>query len=359
MSETGDRHHMVRALQLARRGLYGTDPNPRVGCVLVRDGNVIGEGWHERAGGPHAEIRALEQAGERARGADCYVTLAPCNSSGRTGPCSVALIGAGVARVVVAMDDPNPAMEGGLERLSKAGIRVSSGLLGEQAAALNQGFLSRLTRGRPFCRLKIAASIDGRTALADGTSQWITGGPSRADVQRLRARASAVLTGIGTVLADDPRLDVRIETPRQPARVILDGAFRTPPGARLFDSGGPVHVFGAEGREAPEELATRARIEHVARTAGGLDLDAVMGRLAELEVNELHVEAGPTLTGALMAAGLVDELVLYQAPVMLGHEGRPLAVLPGIDRMDRRGEWRLVDERRVGGDVRMTLRPVV
>jgi len=348
---------MARALKLARRGLYGTDPNPRVGCVLVRGGEVVGEGWHERAGGPHAEIRALEEAGGSARGADCYVTLAPCNSSGRTGPCSEALLRAGVARVVAAMDDPNPAMGGGLERLAEAGVEVSSGLLEDQARELNPGFVSRLAKGRPFVRVKLAASLDGRTALADGTSRWITGEPARADVQRLRARASAILTGIGTVLADDPRLDVRIETPRQPARVILDRSFRTPPDARLFESGGPVFVFGAEGIEAPERLAARARIGHVAATSGGLDLDAVMARLAEIEVNELHVEAGPRLAGALMSAGLADELVLYQAPVMLGHEGRALAVLPGVDCMERRVSWRVVEERRVGGDIRLTLRP--
>lgn len=350
--------HMARALRLAGRGLYGADPNPRVGCVLVKDGAVVGEGWHERAGAPHAEAMALEAAGPAARGADCFVTLEPCNHTGRTGPCSEALLAAGVKRVVAAVADPNPAVAGGgLERLRRAGVAVECGLLAAEAEALNPGFFSRARRGRPWVRVKLAASLDGRTAVASGESRWITGEAARADVQRWRARASAMLTGSGTVLADDPRFNVRIETPRQPGRVILDSTFRTRPDARLFEAGGPVVVIGVEGAEASPALAERARIERVPAAGGGLDLEAVARRLAALEVNEVHVEAGATLCGALLGAGLVDELVLYLAPALLGHEGRPLADIPGIGAMADRLDWQWHDVRRVGNDLRLVLRP--
>lgn len=352
-----DRAHMARALELAGRGLFGTDPNPRVGCVLVRDGLVVGEGWHARAGGAHAERAALAEAGGAARGADCFVTLEPCNHTGRTGPCAEALIDAGVRRVVAATADPNPTVTGGgLARLTDAGIEVESGLMAGEAEALNPGFFSRARRGRPWVRLKLAASLDGRTALASGESRWITGEAARADVQRWRARASVLLTGSATVLADDPRLDVRIDTPRQPGRVILDSAFRTPPGARLFDTGGPVVVIGAEGAEAPAALADRARIERVPAAAGGLDLEAVVRRLAALEVNELHVECGPTLAGAWLQSGLADEVVLYMAPTLLGHEARPLAALPGIATMADRFDLAWHEARHVGNDLRLILR---
>lgn len=358
MSAGTDREYMGRALRLARRGLYGTDPNPRVGCVLVRDGAVVGEGWHERAGGPHAEAAALEAAGQSARGADCFVTLEPCNHAGRTGPCSEALIEAGVRRVVAASEDPNPAVAGGgLARLREAGVEVASGLMAEEAEALNPGFFSRARRGRPWVRVKLASSLDGRTAMASGESRWITGQAARADVQRWRARASALVTGIGTVLADDPRLNVRIETPRQPARVILDAAFRTPPGARLFESGGAVMVVGAEGNEPPAELAARARTATVRGTAGRLDLAAVARSLAAQEMNELHVECGPALAGAWIKAGLADELVLYLAPSLMGHGARPLVEIPGTENMADRLDWRWHDCRRVGNDLRVILRP--
>lgn len=353
-----DRSFMARALRLAGRGLYGADPNPRVGCVLVRDGAVVGEGWHARAGEAHAEVMALEAAGASARGADCFVSLEPCNHTGRTGPCSEALIGAGVRRVLAATPDPDPSVEGGgLARLREAGIQVEEGVLAEEAEALNPGFFSRARRGRPWIRVKLAASLDGRTAVASGESRWITGEAARADVQRWRARASALLTGAGTLVADDPRLDVRIETPRQPARVVLDPSWRTPPDARLFESGGPVILFGMEGAAAPEALAGRARIETVAAADGRLDLAAVARRLAALEVNELQVECGPTLAGAWIRSGLVDELVLYLAPSLLGHEGRPLAGIPGIGTMADRLDWRWHEIRQVGSDLRLVLRP--
>jgi diaminohydroxyphosphoribosylaminopyrimidine deaminase/5-amino-6-(5-phosphoribosylamino)uracil reductase len=357
-NDPADRSCMARALELARRGLFGTDPNPRVGCVLVRDGEVVGEGWHARAGEAHAEAAALAAAGDAARGADCFVTLEPCNHAGRTGPCTDALIEAGVRRVAAATRDPNLAVAGGgLARLAEAGIRVESGLLADEAEALNPGFFSRARRRRPWVRLKLAASLDGRTALASGESRWITGEAARADVQHWRARASMLLTGSATVLADDPRLNVRLETPRQPMRVILDSSFRTPPGSRLFAAGGPVVVIGAEGAPAPDALAERARIERVpAATGGGLDLPAVARLLAELEGNELHVECGATLAGAWLASGLVDEVVLYLAPAMLGHEGRSLAALPGIGTMADRLDLHWHEARRVGNDLRLVLR---
>lgn len=356
-TDQADRVHMVRALELARRGFFGADPNPRVGCVLVRDGAVVGEGWHARAGGDHAEAMALEAAGGAARGADCFVTLEPCNHAGRTGPCTEALIAAGVRRVVAATRDPNPAVGGGgLERLAGAGIEVASGLLAAETEALNPGFFSRSRRGRPWVRVKLAASLDGRTAMASGESRWITGEAARADVQQWRARASMLLTGSATVVADDPRLNVRIDTPRQPGRVILDPAFRTPPGARVFDTGGPVAVFGAEGAEAPAALAERARIERVPAASGGLDLAAVARRLAALEVNELHLECGPTLAGAWLGSGLADEVVLYMAPCLLGHEARPLAKLPGMETMADRLDLYWHEARRVGNDLRLVLR---
>lgn len=353
-----DREFMARALRLAARGLYGTDPNPRVGCVLVLDGQVVGEGFHAQVGGPHAEIGALRAAGDRARGADCYVTLEPCNHRGRTGPCTEALIRAGVCRVVAAMQDPNPEVAGnGLARLREAGIEAQAGLMAAQAADLNPGFIARCTRGRPWVRVKLAASLDGRTAVASGESRWITGEAARADVQTLRARSSVILTGIGTVLADDPRLDVRLETPRQPRRVILDPACETPPQARLFRSGGPVTVFCAEGATPPGALRERAAIVPVGAQGDALDLAAVMARLGADGVNEVHVEAGARLAGALLCAGLVDELVIYLAPTLLGHEGRPLVEIPGIGAMSERLSLQWRDVRWVGDDLRLILRP--
>ncbi|MFO1425294.1 MAG: bifunctional diaminohydroxyphosphoribosylaminopyrimidine deaminase/5-amino-6-(5-phosphoribosylamino)uracil reductase RibD, partial [Candidatus Competibacteraceae bacterium] len=317
---------MACALALARRGLYGTDPNPRVGCVLVREGTIVGEGWHERAGEPHAEANALEMAGERARGATAYVTLEPCCHYGRTPPCTDALLRAGITRMVAAMLDPNPRVAGrGLAQLRAAGIRVECGLLEAEAQALNPGFIQRMTQGRPFVRVKLAMSLDGRTALASGQSQWLTGEAARQDVQRLRARSSAILTGIGTVLADDPSLNVRLpEAPRQPSRVILDTELRTPPTARTLRLPGSVLLFTAvadPATQAPLRVAV-AEIIVVPRAEQGLDLRAVMAELARRECNEIHVESGPTLAGALLQAGLMDELVVYIAPLLLGDKAR-------------------------------------
>ena len=363
-----DRRLMSRALRLARRGLYTTDPNPRVGCVIAHGERVVGEGWHARAGTPHAEIHALEAAGAAARGATAYVTLEPCCHHGRTPPCSQALIRAGVARVVVAMEDPNPRVAGqGLAQLREAGIEVQSGLLETEARALNPGFIRRMANGRPFVRLKQAMSLDGRTAMASGESRWITGPEARTDVHRLRARAGAVLTGVDTVLADDPSLNVRLDPAtlgiedevRQPLRVILDSRLRTPPDARLFDLPGPTLVLtGSSDPDAIQSLEARgAEVATLPMEAGRVALGAVMERLAEREVNELHVEAGPTLAGALLAGGLVDELVVYMAPVLLGSEARGLAALPGLERMADRLHLEWGPMRAIGRDWRITALP--
>ena len=358
---SADYRHMARALSLAQRGLYSTDPNPRVGCVLVREGEIVGEGWHERAGEAHAEIHALRQAGERARGATAYVTLEPCCHHGRTPPCSTALLDAGVARVVAAMADPNPRVAGqGLAQLREAGVVVACGLLEAEARALNPGFILRMTAGRPVVRLKLAMSLDGRTALASGESQWLTGTAARQDVQRLRARSSAILTGIGTLLADDPGLNVRLpDALRQPLRVILDSALRTPPTAKTLQLPGRVLIFTVvtdSGLHAPLQAAGAHLI--VTPCAGpGLDLHAVMAELARRECNEIHVECGPTLAGALLQAHLVDELVVYMAPILLGDQARALFRLPELMRMQERRALEIVETRAVGQDWRLRLRP--
>lgn len=353
-----DVRHMVHALRLARRGLYSTDPNPRVGCVLVKDGVVVGEGWHERAGGPHAEIHALNAAGSRADGATAYVTLEPCCHHGRTPPCTRALIRAGVTRVVAAMPDPNPRVAGqGLAELEHAGIRVAAGLLPADAGRLNPGFVSRMQRGRPYVRVKLAASLDGRTALANGESKWITGTAARADVQRLRARSSAILTGVGTVLADDPSLTVRdIEVPQQPLRVIVDGHLSLRPDARLFALPGRTLVVTTEDSDDYAEPLLAAGAEVMVLRAGPdrVDLPLLMAALAEREVNELLVEAGATVCGALLDAGLVDELVVYLAPHLLGGNARGMFNIPGLETMADRVALDIQDIRAVGRDWRVT-----
>lgn len=352
---------MARALRLAARGIRTTDPNPRVGCVLAQGAQVIAEGFHERAGGPHAEVVALAAAGGKARGATAYVTLEPCAHHGRTPPCVDALIAAGVGRVVYALRDPNPRVNGGgAARLEAAGIHVEGGLLEASARRLNAGFLSRMERGRPWVRLKLAASLDGRTALASGESRWITGEAARADVQRLRARASAIMTGIGTVLADDPRLDVRLAgTVRQPLRVVLDPALELAPGARLLAPPGEVLVMTCSGDEerAARLLAAGAQVDRIPGDAATLDLAAVMACLAGREVNELHVECGARLAGSLLAAGLVDEMVVYMAPTLLGDDARGLLALGPLQRMADRPRLDLRAVRRVGGDLKLELRP--
>jgi diaminohydroxyphosphoribosylaminopyrimidine deaminase / 5-amino-6-(5-phosphoribosylamino)uracil reductase len=357
----GDRAHMARALTLAERGLYTTDPNPRVGCVLVRGGDTLAEGWHERAGEAHAEVAALRAAQGEVRGATAYVTLEPCSHVGRTGPCADALIGAGIRRVVCASVDPNPAVAGsGIRRLRAAGLEVDVGLLEEEARALNPGFFSRFERGRPFVRLKLAMSLDARTAPAGGGRRWISGEASRADVQHWRARSSAVLTGAGTVRIDDPRLDVRLDYGswvRQPLRVVLDAQLGAPPEARVYAREGAV-VFAAEDAPRPLAAALAARgVEVLAVPSKGrrLELAAVIARLSDRQVNELLVECGPHLAGAFIEAGLIDEMILYVAPLLLGADAAPLTVLEGA-AAERLAVFEIADVKRIGEDVRLTLR---
>ena len=354
-----DHRHMARALRLAERGLTTTQPNPRVGCVIARGDEVVGEGFHERVGEPHAEVHALRDAGERAKGATAYVTLEPCAHHGRTPPCADALVAAGLARVVIAAEDPNPRVDGqGAARLREAGIKVEAGLMREPARELNVGFFHRLEHGRPFVRVKLAMSLDGRTALADGSSMWITGEAARHDVQRWRARSSAILTGSGTALADDPRLTVRVpDLPHvPPLRVVLDRALRTPEGANLLDGSAPTLVLHGSSVK-PDLRFAAVECAVVEEVDGGLDLGAVLALLAGRDINELHVEAGPTLCGALFAAGLVDEMLLYVAPVLLGDRARPLLFLPPLDDMSRRWGLEVMDRRVVGDDLRLRLRP--
>ena len=357
-----DYRYMARALTLAQHGLYSTDPNPRVGCVLVRDRQIIGEGWHDRAGEAHAEVKALEAAGDQAQGATAYVTLEPCCHHGRTPPCTDALLNAGVARMVAAMADPNPQVAGrGLAQLRAAGVDVDCGLLETEARALNPGFIQRMTQGRPFVRIKLAMSLDGRTALASGESQWLTGEAARQDVQRLRARSSAILTGIGTVLADDPRLNVRLpEAARQPLRVILDTELRTPPTAKILQRPGSALIFTTVADWAAQAplRAAGAEIRVMSRRDWALNLQRVMVELARRECNEIQVECGPTLAGALLQAGLMDELVIYLAPLLLGDRARSLFQLPELLKMQERRELEILEMRAVGRDWRMTLRPI-
>lgn len=359
MTLAADAAWMARALQLAERGLHTTSPNPRVGCVLVKDGKNIGEGWHERAGEPHAEAHALRVAGNAARGATAYVTLEPCSHHGRTPPCADALIEAGVSRVVVAMQDPNPLVAGrGIAKLQAAGIAVECGLMEAAARELNIGFVSRMTRGTPWVRSKIAASLDGRTALANGVSKWITSDAARQDVQQWRARSCAVLTGIDTVLADDPQLNVRdADAKRQPLRVVLDTELRISVNAKILQ-GGNVLIYTASADTAKQEVLREGGADLVVIQAieGGLSLPEVLSDLAKRGINEVLVEAGKTLNGALLKAGLVDELVLYLAPQLLGDAARGLADLGELTQLEQRVALAWQDVRHVGNDIRITAR---
>ena len=354
-----DHGMMARALQLAERGMWTTTPNPRVGCVLTRDGEVIGEGWHEKAGEPHAEVNALRAAGERARGATAYVTLEPCSHHGRTPPCAEALVAAGVSRVVAAMSDPNPLVAGkGLAMLRAAGIEATSGLLENAARELNIGFVSRMTRGRPWLRLKAAASLDGKTALNNGVSQWITGPDARRDGHRWRARACAVLTGIGTVRDDDPQLLVRdVETTRQPLRVVVDSRLETPLSARILQ-GGPVLVAVAVDDEKRANLlrAAGAEVLLLPNAAGKVELKDLLEELGRRGINEVHAEAGFKLNGSLLREGLVDELLLYLAPCLIGHDASGLFNLPELTSLDGKRPLQIRDLRQIGEDIRLIAR---
>lgn len=370
MTDPIGREYMAEALRLAGKGILTTSPNPRVGCLLVRDAEVVGRGWHERAGEPHAEINALRDAGDRGRGATAYVTLEPCSHHGRTPPCADALIGAGVSRVVAGMKDPNPRVSGqGLERLKSAGLDVECGLLERQCRDLNRGFVRRHERGRPWVTLKLAASLDGRTAMASGESKWITSRAARIDVQRLRAGSCAVMTGIGTILSDDPGLDVRLTSEelgiggnvRQPARVIVDSCLRTPPGARILGLPGEILIYTAEAATGAggESLGDRVIRVPLSDESGRVCLDAVLADLARRGMNEVLVEAGATLAGALVQAGLADEIVLYLAPQLLGSDARGLVDLVGVERMQERVELEWIEHRMVGADLRLRARPRV
>lgn len=348
---------MARALQLARQGLYTTDPNPRVGCVLVKDGEIIGEGWHQRAGLSHAEVEALNNAPD-AQGATAYVTLEPCSHFGRTPPCCDALINAGISRVVVAMQDPNPLVAGqGLQRLRAAGIDVVCGVLEQDAQLLNQGFIKRMTQQRPWVRSKLAMSLDGRTAMASGESKWITSAQARADVQRLRAESSAILTGINTVLADDPALTARVdEDVVQPLRVVLDSRLAMPVDAQLVNVPGRTLILTSSTDDDKKQALQQAGFEIyvIPEHQGRLDLRQVMTFLAEQQINEVLVEAGPTLNGALLAENLVDEWVIYMAPCVLGDQGRGLFTLPNMNTMADKKNLNLADVRQVGPDLKLT-----
>ncbi len=346
-----DHKFMAEALRQAELGLCTTHPNPRVGCVVARDGQVVGRGWHRVAGQPHAEVLALRAAGAAARRSVVYITLEPCCHQGRTPPCTHALIEAGVSEVVAAMVDPYPENAGrGLEMLTRAGIRVRAGLMESAARALNRGFISRFERGRPWVRVKLATSLDGRSAGPDGHSQWITSPAAREDNQRWRGRASALLTGIETILADDPRMNLRLAgVERTPLRIIADSHGRLPENARLLDLPGPVLVAATVAPTWQRKGVEWWQLP--ANTEGRVDLAALITGLIGRDVNELHVEAGPTLSGALLEAGLVDELLIYQAPVLLG-AGRPMLALPGMEKFSDRLHLNLVDNRRVGPDWR-------
>ncbi|ROO29224.1 diaminohydroxyphosphoribosylaminopyrimidine deaminase [Salinisphaera orenii MK-B5] len=362
--EAVHRYFMQGAIELARRGWYTTRPNPRVGCILVADERIIGEGWHERAGEGHAERRALDDAagrGHATRGATAYVTLEPCSHVGRTAPCTEALIEAGVSRVVIGAGDPNPAVDGrGVSALRAAGIDVVTGVLADRCRELNPGFNRRMTSGRPRVRVKLAMSLDGRTAAANGESQWITGEAARADVHRLRAESGAVLVGRGTRQADDPSLTVRLdgEWP-QPLRVVVDTHLEITPAARMLEPPGAVRIFTASADDARIDALERAgaAVERVALAGEGLDLPAVLDSLGAQEINDVLVEAGPTLAGSLAEAGCVDEYLLYMAPMLIGDTGRGLVHLPGANRLADARPLEIIAVEPVGSDWRIRARP--
>ncbi len=361
MFTAADHEFMLQALRLAAQGMNTCTPNPRVGCVIVHEHGVVGEGWHRRRGEAHAEVLALAEAGARARGATAYVTLEPCNHHGNTPPCVDSLIEARVGRVIAAMEDPNPAVNGqGLERLRAAGIDVRCGLLEQEARELNIGFVSRMTRGRPWVRMKVAASLDGRTALHDGRSQWITGEPARVDGHAWRARACAVLTGIGTVRDDNPQMNVRhVQTSRQPLRVLVDSRLEVNPAARIVEGGNTLVACAIEPGSRTEQTATLrelgCEVITLAGAGGKVDLAALLVELGSRGINELHVEAGAKLNGSLLREDCVDELLMYVAPMLLG-DATPLAALPAPEAIDRGVALRFESIQRIGEDLRVIAR---
>lgn len=362
MAATGeDFAFMAHALREAEKGLYTATPNPRVGCLIVRDGKIVGEGWHRRAGEPHAEVHALAAAGGLAQGATAYVTLEPCSHHGRTPPCADALIAARVGRVVASMQDPNPSVSGaGFKRLREAGIAVETGILAEQAKELNLGFTSRMQRGRPWLRLKIAAGLDGKTALENGVSQWITGPGARRDAHHWRARSCAVMTGIGTLSEDDPRLTVReVVTERQPLKVVVDSRLRIRPDARILAEGQVLVATATDDATRTREIEARgAEVLLLPNAEGKVDLQKLALALGDSGINEVTVEAGVNLNSALYRAGLVDELILYLAPKLLGAHGRGIVELDGLARLEDAPRLEVRDLRNFGPDLRIIARPV-
>jgi diaminohydroxyphosphoribosylaminopyrimidine deaminase / 5-amino-6-(5-phosphoribosylamino)uracil reductase len=384
MFSIADHTYMTRALQLAELGMNTTTPNPRVGCVIVKDGKVIGEGAHLKAGEPHAEVFAIRQAGDQAKGATLYVTLEPCNHTGRTPPCSQAIVDAGIAKVIVAMQDPNPQVAGsGLAHLQAHNIEVASGLMQVQAEALNPGFISRMTKNKPFLRCKIAASLDGKTALNNGASQWITSEPARLDVQHWRARSCAILTGIGTVFADNPSMTVRTSsnTPsplmgeaklgashrnggegvaiRQPLRIVVDSQLQTPIDAKILQGGNVLIAFASDTHnKSTELLKAGAELLCIPNEEGKVCLKTLLSHLAACEINEVLVEAGEGLNGALLAQNLIDELLIYYAPKLMGSAAKGMLALPALTAMQQVIDLQIIDMRQIGVDIRLRAKPV-
>ena len=367
MFSIADHTYMTRALQLAEQGLYSTQPNPRVGCVIVKDGKIVGEGAHLKAGEPHAEVFALRQAGGQVKGATAYITLEPCSHTGRTPPCSQAIIDAGIAKVIVAMLDPNPLVSGsGSAHLQAHNIETVSGLMQAQAVELNPGFISRMTRQKPYVRCKIAASLDGKTALNNGTSQWITSEPARLDVQYWRARSCAILTGIGTVLADDPSMTVRgmtvrdIAMNRQPLRVIVDSQLQTPIDAKILQGGNILIAFAFDTHNKADTLYEMgAELLCIPNSEGKVCLNTLLSHLAAREINEVLVEAGEGLNGALLAQNLIDELLIYYAPKLMGSAAKGLFALPALTAMQQAIDLQILDLRQIGIDIRLRAKPVL
>lgn len=367
-----DQYYMAQALRLAERGLWTTDPNPRVGCVIVHEGQIVGEGWHQVAGEPHAEIHALKMAKEKAEGSTCYITLEPCCHYGRTPPCTDALINAKIARVVIAVTDPNPLVSSkGIEQLLHAGIMVETGILGEEAEQLNIGFFKRMRHNRPHIRCKLAMSVDGRTAMASGESHWITSKDARMDVQTLRARSSAIMTGAGTILADNPSLTVREEDLpehvrsaakiRQPLRVIVDEHLSTPADAKILAAAGQTVIFTASSSESVKKMLekTGVKVVYLPNRERRIDLNAMCQYLAqEHQVNELLLETGATLGGSMLREGLIDELIIYMAPILMGNKARGLFDLPHLELLEQKIALKIKDLRAVGCDWRITAQPI-
>lgn len=356
-----DNHYMAIALKLAKRGMYSAHPNPRVGCVIVQNDQIVGQGWHQITGGAHAEVMALKEAGDNARNATAYVTLEPCAHQGKTGPCCDALVAADLSRVVIAVEDPFSEVSGqGKSKIEAAGINVSVGLLESGAKSLNSGYFSRIERNRPFVRLKVATSIDGATAMSNGESKWITGESARQDVQKLRASSGGVMTGIGTVISDNPRLTVRDEsiTTRQPIRVLLDSQLKASPEAHIFERSAKTLVFCVNDKHRERYENSHVKVHKIETKDKRPELSMIFKILAKEGINDLLVEAGPTLSGGLIENDLIDELVIYQAPHIMGSNTKPMFLTPKWESLQDRLSLDIQDIRKIGADYRITARPI-